>query len=106
MTEKLNALFIFLAPGAVSSEHRTVVDTPGVTLNVVGCVDYDDAETVAVEFVEEHGVTAVETCAGFGNEGLAQLSKAVSGKAVVGAVRFDIHPGLGFKSGDEFFQRT
>lgn len=33
--------FIFLAPGAVSSEHRSVVDTPGVALNVVGAVKFD-----------------------------------------------------------------
>gem|GEM_PF-5425669 len=66
--------FIFLAPGAVSSEHRSVVDTPGVALNVVGCIDYEDAAAVAVEFVENLGVTAVELCAGFGNEGIAIVS--------------------------------
>ena len=96
--------FIFLAPGAVSSEHRSVVDTPGVALNVVGCIDYEDAAAVAVEFVENLGVTAVELCAGFGNEGIAIVSKAVKGKAVVGAVKFDRIPSLDFRSGDEVFQ--
>lgn len=36
----------------------------------------------------------MELCAGFGNEGLAIISKAVEGKASVGAVRFDFHPGF------------
>ena len=33
----------------------------------------------------------------------AAIKKAVQGKAVVGVVRFDNHPGLDFKSGDELF---
>lgn len=103
MADKLNALFIFLAPGANSKEHNGVVDTPGVKLNVVGCADYEEAEAVAVDYVENQGVGAIEVCAGFGNEGLAKLSSAVKDKAVVGAVRFDIHPGLDFKSGDAIF---
>ena len=32
------------------------------------------------------------------------ISKAVRGKAHVGAVKFDFHPGFDFKSGDELFQ--
>ncbi len=103
MAEKLNALFIFLAPGADGSRDRGCVDTPGVILNAVGCANYDEAEAVAVEYVENLGVTAIEVCAGFGNEGLARLSKAVRGKAIVGAVRFDLHPALDFQSGDSAF---
>lgn len=41
--------------------------------------------------------------AGFGNEGIARISKAVKGMANVGAVKFDLHPGFDFKSGDELF---
>lgn len=103
MAGKLNALFIFLAPGADSARDRGKVDTPGVALNVVGVVDYEDAAKVAAEYVEELGVTAVELCGGFGNEGTAIVSKAVKGKAAVGTVKFDFHPGLDFKSGDDVF---
>ena len=95
MTTK--AAFIFVAPEADSKIHRTVVDTPVVSLTVIGVKNYEEAETVAVELVEQ-GVKALELCAGFGNEGLARISKAVNGKAAVGAARFD------FKSGDEIFQ--
>lgn len=100
---KVNAAFIFVAPEADSKLHRTVVDTPVVNLTVVGVKDYEEAKAVAVELVEQ-GVKALELCAGFGNEGLAMISKAVGGKASVGAVRFDFHPGFDFKSGDELFK--
>ena len=100
---KVNAAFIFIAPEADSKIHRTLVDTPIVSLTVVGVASYDEARTVAVELVEQ-GVKALELCAGFGNEGVAMISKAVAGKAAVGAVRFDFHPGFDFKSGDEVFE--
>ena len=32
------------------------------------------------------------------------VAKAVRGKASVGSVKFDFHPGFDFKSGDELFQ--
>ena len=79
------------------------IDTPAVSLTVVGVKNYDEAEMIAQELVEQ-GVKAIELCAGFGNEGIARVSKAVKGKASVGAVKFDHHPGFDFKSGDELFQ--
>lgn len=100
---KVNAAFIFVAPEADPKTHRTIVDTPVVSLTVVGVKNYDEAKVVAVELVEQ-GVKALELCAGFGNEGVAMISKAVEGKASVGAVRFDFHPGFDFKSGDELFK--
>ena len=101
---KVNAAFIFIAPEADARTHRTVVDTPAVSLTVVGVKDYEEAETVLSVELADQGVKALELCAGFGNEGLARISKAVKGKAAVGAVRFDFHPGFDFKSGDELFK--
>ena len=49
------------------------------------------------------GCGAIELCGGFGIQGTALIDKAVAGKARVGAVRFDLHPGLDNKSGDEIF---
>lgn len=100
---KVNAAFIFVAPEVDVNIHRTVVDTPVVSLTVVGVKNYDEAEIVAQELVEQ-GVKAIELCAGFGNEGIGRISKAVKGRASVGAVKFDHHPGFDFKSGDELFQ--
>lgn len=98
----LKAAFIFLDTEANSSTDRSVVSTPGVDLTVVGSASYADAEQVARDLVAD-GVVAIELCGGFGTVGVARISTAVNGKAAVGAVRFDIHPGLGNKSGDSVF---
>ncbi|PLW75328.1 DUF6506 family protein [Cohaesibacter celericrescens] len=98
----LKAAFIFLDTGANSKTDRSVVSTPGVELTVVGTANYADAEAVARHLVED-GIVAIELCGGFGTSGVARISNAIDGKAAVGAVRFDIHPGLGNKSGDSIF---
>lgn len=101
--EKLKAAFMFIAPEADPSKHRAVVDTPVVQLIVVGVKSYDEACKVAKELINE-GVKAIELCGGFGHIGVAKVVEAVEGKAAVGVVRFDIHPGLEGKSGDEIFK--
>lgn len=98
----LKAAFIFLAGGANSATARAVVSTPGVDLTVVGAKDYADAEGVARDLVAD-GIVAIELCGGFGTAGTARIAQAVAGKAAVGVVRFDIHPGLDGKSGDSLF---
>ena len=100
--EKLKAGFIFVAPEADYQKNRAVVETPVVELTVVGVKDYAMAAKAAKELVDE-GVGAIELCAGFGIEGTALIKKAVGDKAAIGVVRFDYHPGLEFKSGDELF---
>ena len=100
---KLKAAFLFVAPGADSAQHRSVIQTPNVELITVGAGDYATAVQVVTELTAQ-GVTAIELCGGFGIEGVAAVNKAAAGKAVVGVVRFDTHPGLGFKSGDEIFR--
>jgi hypothetical protein len=79
-----------------------VIGTDQVTLTVVGVADYAAAETVTRDLVAR-GVVAIELCGGFGNAGTARIAAVAGGKAVVGAVRFDGHPGLGGKSGDAVF---
>ena len=98
----LKAAFIFLAPEVDPQKDRKTVVTPQVELTAVAASNYDQAEALAKELVEQ-GIEAIELCGGFGNKGTARIADAVAGKAAVGAVRFDIHPGLGGKSGDEIF---
>jgi len=98
----MKAAFIFVAPQSDKDVHRTVVKTPAVELSVVGVKNYAEAESVAKELVSQ-GIEAIELCAGFGNEGVGRVSRAVAFKVPVGVVRFDTHPGLGFKSGDSLF---
>lgn len=98
----LKAAFMFLAEGALPDVHRSVVQTPQVDLVVVGVADYAQAQKTAVALVKE-GVVAIELCGGFGHAGTAHIVEAVQGKAAVGVVRFDGHPGLSGRSGDQVF---
>ena len=98
----LKAAFIFVAPEADPAVHRAQVITPVVELTVVGAQNYAQAEQVARALVDE-GIGAIELCGGFGHDGTARIVKAVQGRAAVGVVRFDCHPGLEGKSGDALF---
>lgn len=98
----MKAAFVYVTPEVSPETHTAELVSEGLTLTVVGCVDYAQAEQVAKDLVAK-GINAIELCAGFGNEGVARVTKAVEGKVPVGVVRFDRHPGLGFKSGDELF---
>lgn len=98
----LKAAFIFLAPGADAQRHRSVVRTPEVELIVVGVADYAQAEQAAGALIDE-GVAAIELCGGFGHLGTAGVVRVAAGRAAVGVVRFDAHPGLQGKSGDLLF---
>ena len=102
MADKLHAVFIFIAGGADPKTCRGTVDTPGVCLESVGVSSYEQAAEVAKEMLKK-GVGAIELCGGFGVRGTDIVAKAVDYKIPVGVVRFDIHPGLGFKSGDAIF---
>ena len=94
--------FIYVAPGLDPKVNRAVIPSTDINMTVVGCADYAQAEEVAKELVAK-GCTAVELCAGFGNEGIARIKKAAGPGIAVGAVKFDFHPAFGFKSGDEVF---
>ncbi len=98
----LKAAFIFLAPGANPDEHRSVVRTPEVELTTIGASSYEQAEK-AVNALRDQGIQAIELCGGFGAAGTARMAAAAGSRVAVGAVRFDIHPGLGGKSGDQVF---
>lgn len=98
----LKAAFIFLAPEVDPKKDIQIVATPKVELTAVAASNYQEAERVAVQLVND-GIEAIELCGGFGNRGAARIADAVNGKAAVGVVRFDGHPGLGGKSGDELF---
>ena len=98
----VKAAFIFLAPEVDPQKDRQTVVTPQVELTAVAAGSYEEAEVVAVELVNE-GIEAIELCGGFGNRGAGRIADAVASKAAVGVVRFDGHPGLDGKSGDDLF---
>ena len=98
----LNAAFIFIAGGADPAVNRATVETPSVCLTAIGGSTYEQGVEAAIEMADT-GCTAIELCGGFGIRGTYMVQEAVKGKARVGAVRFDLHPGLDNKSGDEIF---
>lgn len=100
----VKAAFIFVAPENDYNIHRSVIDSPVVNLSVIGVKNYEEAQIVALQLVEE-GVSAIELCAGFGTEGTALVAKAVGDKAIVGVVRFDLHPAFNHQSGDKLFNK-
>lgn len=96
------AAFIYIAPENDYKVHRAFIDSPVVNLTVVGVKTYDQAEVIVKELVAD-GIVAIELCAGFGNDGVARLTKAAGGKAIIGVVRFDLHPAFNHQSGDKMF---
>lgn len=98
----LEAAFIFIAPGADPARDRGVVETPSVRLTSIGVSSYEQGAAAAREMADA-GCGAIELCGGFGVRGTYLVSEAVAGKARIGVVRFDGHPGLENKSGDELF---
>lgn len=99
----LRAAFMFIAPQGNPLQHVATVTTPEVEVITVAVSDYPGACATAIDLVDK-GCVAIELCGGFGSEGVAQVARAVRGRAAVGVVRFDHHPGLGHRSGDEIFQ--
>ncbi|WP_319759669.1 DUF6506 family protein [Maridesulfovibrio sp.] len=101
MSNVLKAAFIFVAPNADPEKHRSWVRSEAVEVLTIGVSNYEQAESVARDLVEKEGIGAIELCGGFGAVGTAKIAAAVD--VPVGAVRFDIHPGLGNVSGDKLF---
>jgi len=100
---KMQVAFLFLVPDADPKEHRVVMSHSSVlNMTVIPVKDYHQAVQVSQELVEQ-GVQAIELCGGFGHIGLGKVAEAVGENAAVGAVRFDCHPSMGGKSGDEIF---
>jgi len=96
----VKAAFIFVVPGSNPERDKAVVKNEQVELHVAGVSSYEEGAELAKKFVDQ-GITCIELCGGFGNEGVGIVAKAVRGKARVGVVRFDLHPALDNKSGDD-----
>ncbi len=99
----LRAAFIFLSEEGNPVIHKSEVTTESVSVLTVAVKNYTSACELACQLVDQ-GIGAIELCGGFGIEGVAVVKAAVKGKAVVGVVRFDHHPGLSHQSGDALFK--
>lgn len=99
---KFECAFLYVAPGCDPAKDVARIEGDSINMNVVGMANYAQAEEIAKQMVAK-GCTAIELCAGFGNEGIARIKRAVGPNIAVGAVKFDFHPAFGFKTGDEMF---
>ena len=59
----IKAAFIYVAPGQDPEKQNAVIPSEELTLYVVGCSSYDQAETEAKRLVAD-GIGAIELCAG------------------------------------------
>lgn len=98
----LKLAFMAVVPGADPEKHRNVITTDFVELVTQLVSDRNQAVAKARQLADE-GCSAIELCGGFGHLGTAKVVEAVAGRTSVGVVRFDLHPVLGGKSGDEVF---
>jgi len=83
------AAFLFVFPDADSKKHRATVETPTLSLKIVGAKDFDDAVNVAKSLVEE-GIQLIELCGGFGPVGTAKVIEAVGDEIPVASVSYGL----------------
>jgi len=81
----LKGAFIFVIPGADSKKQRATVETPNLSVIMVGTKDFDDAANTAKSLVSD-GIQLIELCGGFGPVGTAKIIEAVGDKIPVGGV--------------------
>lgn len=102
---KFVCAFIYVADKCDPKKQNAFIPGEIIDMYVVGVSDYNQAKIIAKHLVETKKVSAIELCAGFGNEGVNIIKQVVGDKAHVGAVRFDYHPAFDFKSGDKMFKK-
>ena len=84
--EKLKALFMFLDETADPTKHQVTVDTPGVTLTVVGVSSLEVAIKTAKQLIREGKADLVELCSSGGYKVAAAVSEAIGDQVPVGLV--------------------
>lgn len=84
------ALFIAHVPDADPDKHSCIIETERYYKLFAVCVkNQQQALSVAERFVKEHGVQTVLLCPGFTHENVAEIFKALGGKAGVFVARGD-----------------
>jgi len=100
---KVRIAFMYVTENADPVKHRVIVPSPDhVEMTIIAVKDFDQAAEMAKKLAEE-GIKTIELCGGFGFLATSKVKSAVGDKAEIGVVRFDKHPGLNGKSGDEVF---
>ena len=101
--EKVKVTFMYVIENGDPEKHSIIVPSPErIEMKIVAVKDIKQAEEEVKKLVAE-GTKIIELCGGFGHQGVARIVKAVNGKAKIGVVRFDCHPALSGKSGDDIY---
>lgn len=98
----LKAAFMFLSTDANPKVHICDIETENMSFLIVEVPNFKEACKTAEELLGR-GITSIELCDDFGDEGVTAIKKAVNERIPVAVVRFHIHPGLGYISGDSVF---
>jgi len=85
----LKGAYIFVVPDADSRKHRTKVETPSLSMTIVGVKDYNEAAKVAETLVAD-GAQFIDLCSGYGPAGAAKVIAAVGDKIPVAAADYGI----------------
>ncbi len=86
--------------GSIREPQIKEMELETMTMVLIGVGSYEMACKEAVKIADQ-GAKLIELCGGFGVKGQAEVMDVLKGKAMVGAVRYDIFPGYDNTSGDE-----
>ena len=85
----LKGAYIFVIPDADPKKHRAKIETPTLSVAIVGVKDFDQAADIAKSLVKD-GVQFIDLCSGYGPVGAAKVIEAVGDKIPVSAACFGI----------------
>lgn len=98
---KRKLCFMFINANLTEMQRQVMPVGADGEMITVGVNSMEMAEAEAKKLAAE-GIVALELCGGFGVLGHARIKEAVGdAPCIVGAVRFDHHPGYGGVSGDD-----
>jgi len=88
----VKSAFVIMAPDGDPSRHRSSVKTSKTEIITVvfEAMNFDQAVKVCRDLVQKEGVQVLFLCPGFTYEAVAQIAKAVDGKAAINVARGDV----------------
>jgi hypothetical protein len=81
---------LFAWPDLDPKKHRAVLETPTVSITIVGNKDADEAANTAKRLVKEEGIQLIELCGAFGPVGNAKIIEAVGDEIPVASVSYGL----------------
>ena len=91
---------LFAWPDLDPQKHRAVLETPTISITIVGNKDVDEAANTAKRLVKEEGIQLIELCGGFGPVGTTKIIEAVGDEIPVASVSYGF--GIAAKAAELF----